>query len=119
MEIKFRGIDIKTGEMVFGGGIDSQRDTPIIINHGERHFVDAKTVGQFTGEKDIDDNELYQGDIVDVDGDVQVVRFDGGAFCVDVCGFDYDFTAIGWAQSTSAISKLGNIHQNPELLEQK
>ena len=114
MEMKFRGIDIKTGEMVFGGGIDSQRDTPIIINHGVRYFVDAKTVGMFTGLKDKNSVEIYAGDIF----------FDGIENCtIEWCDNSASFIAndgtekheLGeWTQRELII---GNIHQNPELLE--
>ena len=113
--IKFRGISIETGEMVYGGGIDTQRDTPVIINQGTRHFVDVKTIGQFTECRDCDDVDIYEGDIVDVDGYISAVRFYGGALCVDTCGYDFDYTAIGWTEG--AISVIGNIHQNPELLK--
>jgi len=33
-ELKFRGICLASGNMVFGGGIDTQRDTPRIFNQG-------------------------------------------------------------------------------------
>lgn len=49
---------------MYGGGIDSQRDIPIIINHGERHFVDPKSVAQFIGLLDIHGVEIYEKDLV-------------------------------------------------------
>ena len=64
INLKFRGKCIKTGNWVYGGGIDSQRDTPIIINHGERYHVDAKSVGVSSGVTDKDGIEAYQGGIV-------------------------------------------------------
>ena len=71
INLKFRGKCIKTGNWVYGGGIDSQRDTPIIINHGERYHVDAESVGQYIGMKNGDGIEIYQGDIlVDDDSDI-------------------------------------------------
>lgn len=71
-------------------------------------------IEQFTGEKDCNDVDIYEGDIVDVDGDPSLIRFEGGAFAVDVCGFDFDFTAIGWVQN--AITVIGNRNENKDLL---
>ena len=49
-ELKFRGICLASGNMVFGGGIDTQRDTPRIFNQGVVYYVDAKTVCQFISD---------------------------------------------------------------------
>lgn len=120
IQIKFRGIDIDTGEMVFGGGIDTQRDTPAIIIHGERYFVDAKTVGQFTGLLDKNGVEIYEGDIVSgwkCDPDkFHVVVYDADKYS---CGFmARSTTGQGsihvWYENLEVI---GNIHQNQELLK--
>lgn len=63
-KLKFRGVCIKNGKYVYGGGIDSQRDTPVIINHGNKHFVDAKSIAQFTGLLDMHGVEIYEKDLV-------------------------------------------------------
>ena len=118
-DIKFEILWIRNNAD-FTKSIEKHYTTLDRLTNGEDKFpyseVEVIAKRQYTGEKDIDDKELYHGDIVDVDGDTQVIKFDGGAFCVDVCGQDYDFTAIGWAQSDSPITKLGNILQNPELV---
>ena len=64
--LKFRGVDIGTGVLVYGGGIDSQRDTPVLINHGQRNVVDANTVSQYINLIDIESKEIYEKDICEV-----------------------------------------------------
>lgn len=118
-QIKFRGIDISTGKMVFGGGIDTQRDTPVIINHGERYFVDTKTVGQFIGVYDSDGVEIYTNDITQDHIGIGVVEYvdHRAAFCVNYlngeCKWFIDYVLKGERES---IKVIGNVHRNIELL---
>jgi uncharacterized phage protein (TIGR01671 family) len=118
-QLKFRGIDISTGKMVFGGGIDTQRDTPVIINHGVRYFVDAKTVGQFIGVYDNEGVEIYTNDIVQDHIGVGVVEYvyHRAAFRVNYLNSEYkwfiDYTLKGERES---IKVIGNVHQNTDLL---
>jgi len=65
---------------------------------------------QFTGLKDLQGKEIYEGDIVDYgNGRNKVVEFIDGCFCI--CGI----TAMPKLMTLYPV--IGNIYENPELLK--
>ena len=91
---------------------------------GERHLVDTKTVGQWTGMRDKNNTKIFEGDIV---------KTKYGRLCV-VTWF-YSNTYIGWdlkpvdtpdniihtrapddwdVYAKDNLEVVGNIHDNPE-----
>ncbi|QTG83453.1 YopX family protein [Bacillus amyloliquefaciens] len=134
-EIKFRGMGIN-GEWHYGNlSIIKQRIKSMGIDPGSyisnkagvpfAYSVRPETVGQYTGLKDKNGLEIYEGDIVRITSEddeeefnICEVKYSGGAFQVDVSGLssDYDVTAVGWVEYTT-IEVIGNIHKNPELIE--
>ena len=143
-EIKFRG-KTKDGEWVkgsyvyahkwFGGGKAGHFITSIYGD--KRVFVDPETVGQFTGLEDKNGVEIYEGDIVyyslfNVDGsDTRrkgIVKWSdtekqmtGYLVWHDDDNEYYEADGapeLGWVcAQDDEIEVIGNIYDNPELLE--
>ena len=145
--IEFRGKRLNNGEWVYGHLVSDgaryfviyDNDVTECTRYGERYIevgryfeVDPETVGMSTNHKDGKVNELYAGDIVISRYNhnfIGVIKFgDHKAYCpldnlwVTSTGFyieepgktkdAYPTGATeGWA------IKIGNIHDNPELLE--
>ena len=136
--IKFRGKDVMTGEWVYGyfvilhsaitdghGTVIGHKEEPSIFNDepGQRsvgcywHTINPETVGQFTGLYDKNGKHIYDGDIIKA-GDEKTlieVRFVRGVFAFLWNGdLDDEFPCNSptweWAEV------IGNIHDNPELV---
>lgn len=132
-KIKFRGKRIDTGEWVYGDLIENQgryyiyyatsdttlenEDDTIIVLAEE---VDPDTVGQYTGKKDRNGKEIYEGDII-------------GGSNGSINGYEWPFKLLikwndercefntpawGYMDSTHYYNVIGNRWDNPELLEE-
>ena len=83
--IKFKAKRLGNGEWVEGDLIHKETYVCIgylsseIPNITRVHKVDPSTVCQFTGLKDTNDVPIFEGDIIDFDGEGEVV-FKDGAF---------------------------------------
>ena len=137
-EIKFRGKRIGTSEWVYGDLIHRQiwsEAFPVIrmqddgFDIYEECEVISETVGQYTGLKDKHGVETYEGDIVafeDSDGGYEYQDLVMNTGIVEYGELRFYFTnrvAVEMGDfyikdgRCDDIEVIGNIHDNPELLE--
>ena len=124
--IEFRGKSKITGEWLYGDLIqDLENKRYAIVPQKGEHYnyydyeVDPESVGQYTGLKDKNVKEIFEGDIVK-EGDanfMEPVIFENGAYKWGedhFLGYDSygDFT-----DTTFWATVVGNIYENPELLK--
>ena len=129
-EILFRGKRVDNGEWVYGvPTIESRGETVIVENVFDCEeyncrgvsclYVEENTVGQYTGLTDKNGKKIFEGDIVTAHfknnrhKQTFEVSFLDGMFIFDNRCVKVNLLDI------FCIEIIGNIHDNPELLEDK
>lgn len=120
-EIKFRGLSL-TGDWIYGN-LDNQGNMVEIFNRDDGMFsksvVMPKTIGQYTGLKDKDGKEIYEGDILQLPkGGIRYVKWSDTFkvfVLVDPTGKEIPMNISNYA--TELIKIIGNIFENKELLK--
>ena len=142
-EYKFRGKSINTKEWIYGSLVISDDKYYILLDvlenikrdNYEVYMVEVipETVGQYTGLKDKNGKEIYEGNILKINYDIKrafdledimYVDFIEGAFYLKAekeikwellrC-----FPAIVGVEGNARVEKIGNIYDNPELLKKE
>ena len=131
-EIKFRGKDI-LGKWRYGDLV--QEKWKSLLNTNKKSFMIKKdktaytvleeTIGQFTGLKDKNGQEIYEGDIVFIKGDTELLDIKGKVeYNNSLAQFEITNTGdiineeepLG-DYAREDLEVIGNIYDNPELLK--
>lgn len=135
-EVKFRGKRLDNGKWAVGDLIHRNNGDVAIRTYlnvwgdnsddvdayGEEFIVDPDTVGQYTGLKDKNGKEIWEGDIMHIpetefNADIigQVLHEDDAYYIIPLRGGH--LWGLHWSIRKHNAEILGNIHDNPELLK--
>ncbi|MDE6801309.1 MAG: hypothetical protein K2J06_00900 [Muribaculaceae bacterium] len=131
-KIKFRGKNLKSGEWFYGNLYDKDTvgRTHICTTDRGCLCINPDTVGQFTGLTDCNGKEIYEGDIISwisamgrsarrIQG---VVVWDQNTMSWSIARDiaitrSYTQHEVSRLAGKSPVEVIGNIHDNPELIE--
>lgn len=135
-EILFRGKRVDNGEWVYGFYENipehhivklSGKDCIVSINNGLLMEVIPETVGEYTGLTDENGKRIFEGDIVRYrPEDWCEPQYSVVEYCADKWNYPafdlddhcYEGNGLQCAHEEGRCEVIGNIHDNPELLEE-
>lgn len=121
-EILFRGKMIANGKWSEGNLLVTKQGcciTPDATVLGSYGAVDPETVGQYTGLTDKNGTKIFEGDIVKYSDTVHNVVFEqrNGTAYFGLVYSTLETLSFGYYQDLKQIEVIGNIYDNPDLLE--
>ena len=130
-EIEFKGKRKDNGKWVYGGISINYDRVWIDTSYYGQVAVEPETIGQYTGQKDKNGKKIFEGDIIEFSYDIFVGNFDTfiakgkvvfeeGAFyvkCFENERRTKDEAYLLYSINIDTIEVIGNIYDNPELLE--
>ncbi len=133
-EILFRGKRVDNGEWIEGFYANSGDSHFILIDNGfafgyvKMKEAHPETVGEYTGLKDKNGKRIFEGDIVRYrpeywcEPQQSVVEYCADKWnypAFDLKDHNYEANGLQCAHEEGGCEVIGNIHDNPELLEVK
>jgi len=120
-EIKFRAWNRKEKKMYYSSGFETCADALIFyiplkeIKHWDKSdFV----LMQYTGLKDKNGKEIYEGDIVRDSNEIGIVEWDKDVVAFQIRTGEEEWIVLSQAYTGKEVEVIGNVFQSPELLKQ-